>query len=88
MGILTLLYALCIHQGIWSIEQKTEKTIVYSNGSSYKRKSIFRQGLSSLKVIIRKTTDLITFIKKIIINHLHRKSYSCFKERISFFYSQ
>jgi hypothetical protein len=88
MGILALLYALCIHEGIWVTEQKTEKQIVYQNGTSYRRKSIFRQGLSELKAIIRNTQSFVNLILNLLIKYSLTKSYNCFKEHIRFFYSQ
>ena len=88
MGILTLLYALCIHQGIWSIKQKPEKPIFYQNGTSYKRKSVFRHGLSKLKAIISKPADLVDFIKNLIIKNLPKTNYRYFKKHINLFYSQ
>lgn len=66
MGIVTLVYALCIHQALSNDLVEDVKIKDYKNGKKYPAKATFRLGLDSLRNIVQNVNELLNFVLQVI----------------------
>lgn len=66
MGLVTLVYALAIHQALSNDLVEEVKIKDYKNGKKYPAKATFRLGLDSLRKIVQNVNELLNFVLQVI----------------------